>query len=105
MSFDVARFESDVATRGFVRLAADLETAWDEGRPASQTAFERVGRVLEDRLDVGLTSQSGVRTVIGTSAGSQQPLASPGDHAHPRRRGTDHPRDCSTRRTTRPSCA
>ena len=35
---------SDVATRGFVRFAADLEEAWDEGRPDPQSAFERVGR-------------------------------------------------------------
>src|SRR6476620_11648295 len=35
---------SHVATRGFVRFAADLEEAWDEGRPDPQSAFERVGR-------------------------------------------------------------
>src|SRR6185295_14063331 len=34
---------SDVATRGFALFAADLEKAWDEGRPDPQTAFERVG--------------------------------------------------------------
>src|SRR5881394_2722802 len=35
---------SDIATRGFVRFAADLEKAWDEVRPDPQAAFERVGR-------------------------------------------------------------
>lgn len=35
---------ADVAKRGFETFAAVLTTAWDEGRPDAQTAFERLGR-------------------------------------------------------------
>ena len=35
---------SDVAMRGFEMFAVALEKAWDDGRPDTQTAFERVGR-------------------------------------------------------------
>jgi AcrR family transcriptional regulator len=35
---------ADVAIRGFEIFAAALETAWDEGRPDPQAAFERMGR-------------------------------------------------------------
>lgn len=35
---------ADVARRGFERFEAALRTAWDEGRPAIQPAFERMGR-------------------------------------------------------------
>ena len=35
---------ADVARRGFERFAADLERAWDDGRPDPLTAFENVGK-------------------------------------------------------------
>jgi AcrR family transcriptional regulator len=35
---------ADVARRGFERFAADLEQAWDDGRPDPLTAFENVGK-------------------------------------------------------------
>ena len=35
---------ADVARRGFEEFEARLAKAWDGGRPAPQTAFERVGR-------------------------------------------------------------
>lgn len=35
---------ADVARRGFERFAADLERAWDDGRPGALAAFQRVGR-------------------------------------------------------------
>src|SRR5262245_9063918 len=35
---------ADVALRGFERFAADLTTAWNEGRSDPMTAFEAVGR-------------------------------------------------------------
>src|SRR5215207_11628899 len=35
---------AEVATRGFVKFAFELERAWDEGRPEPQAAFIRLGR-------------------------------------------------------------
>jgi AcrR family transcriptional regulator len=35
---------ADVATRGFERFAAELERAWDEGRPDPLQAFIQLGR-------------------------------------------------------------
>ncbi|MGD9726009.1 MAG: TetR/AcrR family transcriptional regulator [Nitrospiraceae bacterium] len=35
---------ADVAKQGFEKFAGALEAAWDEGRPAAATAFERLGR-------------------------------------------------------------
>jgi AcrR family transcriptional regulator len=35
---------ADVAMRGFEMFAIALEKAWDDGRPDTQAAFERVGR-------------------------------------------------------------
>lgn len=35
---------ADVAMRGFQAFAAALAKAWNEGKPAARTAFERVGR-------------------------------------------------------------
>ena len=35
---------ADVARRGFERFAAELEGAWNEGRPDPLTAFENVGK-------------------------------------------------------------
>jgi AcrR family transcriptional regulator len=35
---------AEVATRGFVKFAFELERAWDEGRPDPQAAFIRLGR-------------------------------------------------------------
>jgi AcrR family transcriptional regulator len=35
---------ADVALRGFERFAADLTTAWNEGKPEPLTAFEAVGK-------------------------------------------------------------
>src|SRR5260221_9057337 len=35
---------ADVAVRGFEHFAAALRRAWDDGRPAPGTAFERLGR-------------------------------------------------------------
>lgn len=35
---------ADVAKQGFERFTADLEAAWNEGRPTPVAAFERLGR-------------------------------------------------------------
>lgn len=39
---------ADVARRGFETFAAELERAWDKGRPAPRAAFDRVGRAYLD---------------------------------------------------------
>lgn len=39
---------ADVARRGFEAFAADLEAAWDKGRPAPRPSFDRVGRAYLD---------------------------------------------------------
>ena len=37
---------AEVATRGFVKFALELERAWAEGRPEPQAAFIRLGRAI-----------------------------------------------------------
>ena len=71
---------AEVARRGFEQLAADMEAAWNEGRPEPISAIERCGRAY---LDFARREPAAFAAMFGASGpttppGSGQPKYAPG---------------------------